>query len=72
MSDELKEEEESYPDSDKLYFTKQHLKEALKDFRDKFHHETDQSDVQEISRSEAGNNFPMQKMICDLASGTFC
>lgn len=53
MSEELK-DKESYPDSDKLYFTKQHLKEALKDFRDKFHDEKPELDDQEISRIDAG------------------
>ena len=53
MSDDIK-EGDSFQDPDKLYFTKQHLKEALKDFRDKFHHEAAQPDGQEISRSEAG------------------
>ena len=53
MSDDIR-GGDSFPDSDNLYFTKQHLKEALKDFRDKFHHETGQLDGQEISRSEAG------------------
>jgi len=52
LSDEIK-QADSFESSDKLYFTKQHLKEALKDFRDKFHHETDPSDGQEISRNEA-------------------
>eukprot|EP00795_Rhopilema_esculentum_P012448 gene12448-3117_t len=53
MSDEMKDEAESYPESDKIYFTKQHLKDALKDFRDKFHDDGVKSDGQEISRSEA-------------------
>lgn len=52
-SDEIK-EDENYVDSDRLYFTKQHIKEALKDFRDQFHHQNEHQDVQEISRSEAG------------------
>ena len=54
LSDEMKDKAESYPESDKIYFTKQHLKDALKDFRDKFHDDGVKSDGQEISRSEAG------------------
>eukprot|EP00112_Aurelia_sp_Birch-Aquarium-sp1_P017196 Seg397.9 transcript_id=Seg397.9/GoldUCD/mRNA.D3Y31 product="Nucleotide exchange factor SIL1" protein_id=Seg397.9/GoldUCD/D3Y31 len=44
---------EEHPDPNKIYFTKQHLKDALKDFRDKFHHDDLQPDEQEISRAEA-------------------
>eukprot|EP00794_Sanderia_malayensis_P005152 gene5152-5802_t len=52
LGDDLK-KEDSFGDPDRLYFTKSHLKEALKDFRDKFQNEDLKTDEQEITRAEA-------------------
>ncbi len=53
LGDDLKTEEQ-FSDPDKLYFTKSHLKEALKDFRDKFHDDKKMTDEQDVTRAEAG------------------
>ena len=58
LSEEEKPVKEFNHKDDKLYFTKQHLKEALKDFRDKFENKDLKMDEEvDVTRAEAGIRY---------------